>query len=275
MKFLFVSDILTKLENAIRFKLPFCHVRFGDGGLKFLHAILFKDQPQLSVILKKEGIPFSKVLDIFYLWGKCARLADCIDTPEVYLNGSFWERVKKENKPINQTTKTKLQMWRYLYRQSEFDNEVFCNPESNYLMILRDLPLTIVDLMRKYKICIVTARPEVKAVLSNYGIKKVDIIPIVGQWQEHYNRCFKKVMKEISRTAKYYDFWIISAGEIGRIYSGHIKECGGRSVDLGFVVDFWVDNQIHPRLLPFAVPSISSKLLLTLTWKGKKYLKNI
>jgi len=272
--FLRINDILTKLNTSTIFRKPFCHIRFGDGGIKFLHAVLTRDLEQLNQILEKEGIPLEKVIYVFEEWGHAARIADCIDTPQVYFDGSFWPRIKKRNRTISKTTSQKMSVWRDLYRRSEFDNDCFCNPESNYLMLLRNLPLTLLDVLKGRKICVITARPEVRVVLQSL-VKEVDIVPIVSQWQNHFNVCFDSVIDRIKTTANDYDFWLVAAGELGRIYSGKIKENGGRSVDVGFVIDYWLDRKIHPRLQPFMQPSVVNRLQLVLTEEGKKYLENI
>ena len=273
MKIYTTQDILNKLDWCIQYKIPFSHIRFGDGGIKFLHCMLFKDFDQLDIIIKKEGLPAHKIVDIFELWGYYARQADFIDTPEVYYNGTFWPRIKKPNKPINPETDQKLRMWKYLYENSEIDNENYCNPESNCLFIL-DIPgrRNILDLMKNRKVGIICARPEVKRVLSKYD---VDVVGIVGQWQNHYENSFVNVVNRIKVDARKYDFWIIAAGELGRIYTGIIKECGGRAVDLGFVIDYWLDHRIHPRFHQFLSISLNNRLELRLTDLGKEFLENI
>jgi hypothetical protein len=117
--------------------LPFSHIRFGDGGIKFIHAILNNDREQLNLIVKKEGLPPHKILEVFEMWGYYARNASYIDTPEVYFTGKFWPRIKKKDKPINSDTELKMRDWYKLYDDAEFDNENYCNPESNYLMVLK------------------------------------------------------------------------------------------------------------------------------------------
>jgi len=271
MNFLKVQDIFDKLENCIEYKLPFSHIRFGDGGIKFIHSLLFKDIDQLNIIVQKEGLPSDKLVEIFELWGYYARKADCIDTPQVYFDGTFWPRIKKPNKPINSETEYKMKIWKDLYNRSEFDNDTYCNPESNCLMIL-DIPgrRTLLDLMKNRKVCIITARPEIKSMLP-----EVDIIPIVGQYENQYENSFFEVVKRIKNTAKDYDFWLVAAGELGRIYTGMIKEYGGRAVDIGFVIEFWLDGYLHPRFHLFIATTIDNNFTMRLTPEGKKYEKFI
>ena len=273
MKIYTIQDILNKLDWCIRYKIPFSHIRFGDGGIKLMHSILFKDLEQLSMIMKKEGLPSNKIIEIFELWGYYARQADFIDTPEVYYNDTFWPRVKSKGNPINAETDQKLKIWKELYYSSEIDNKNYCNPESNCLSIL-NIPgrKNIFDLMKNRKLCIICAKPEVKRVLSGYD---VDTVRIVGQYEDHYKRCFEQVVDIIQNDSKKYDFWLIAAGELGRIYTGMIKECGGRAMDLGFVIDYWTDGYIHPRFHQFLASSLKNRLELKLTDIGKKYIDSI
>jgi len=264
-----VDDILEKLENCIKNKIPFSHIRFGDGGIKFLDAILHANFEQMRIIISKEGLPAAKLVEIFELWGYYSRRADFIDTPEVYFNDTFWPRVKKKGKPINKETKAKMLDWKNLYFDSEFDNESYCNPESNYLMVIRRSNVkNILDLMKNKRIALITAKPKVKKDLSDYS---VDIIEIVAHYQNQYKNSFHEVMDIIKHQSKNYDFWLVAAGELGRIYTGEIKERGGRAVDIGFVVEFWMGESIHPRILPYLKRSDKNKLELLLTKEGRKY----
>ena len=269
MKFLRIPDIFQILNNCIEFKLPFSHIRFGDGGIKFIHSILFRNVKQLNVIVEKEGLPPSKVAEIFELWGYYARRADCIDTPEVYFDGTFWPRVKTKAKTINIETEEKMRDWRELYAGAEFDNNTFCNPESNCLMIL-DIPgrKNILDIMKNRRICMITARPEIINMFPNFDI---DVVSIVGQWENQYKNSFSYVVDYINNMATKYDFWMIAAGELGRLYSGMIKELGGRTIDIGFVIEYWLDGYIHPRFYRFVNKTVDSRLTLKLTEEGKKY----
>ncbi len=164
-------------------------------------------------------------------------------------------------------------MWEYLYHNSEIFNKNYCNPESNCLFIL-DIPdrRNIFDLMKDRKVGIICTRPEVRRALYNYDI---DIIPIVGQWENQYDNSFRDVVERIQNTARKYDIWLIAAGELGRLYTGMIKDLGGRAIDLGFVIDYWVDGFLHPRFHRFIASSITNRLELRLTDEGKEFLENI
>jgi hypothetical protein len=68
---------------------------------------------------------------------------------------------------------------------------------------------------------------------------------------------------------------LVAAGELGRIYSGLIKESGGRAVDIGFVLEYWLGQDIHPRLTHYMHRSEKNHLELELTEEGMKYIDNI
>ena len=123
--------------------------------------------------------------------------------------------------------------------------------------------------MSKRKICIITARPEVKTVLKDYN---VDIVKIVGHYENQYKNSFNNVADIIKKTAKEYDFWMIAAGELGRIYTGMIKEYGGRAIDIGFIVEFWLGEDIHPRLELYLQRRMFSPLELVLTQFSHCYM---
>jgi len=273
MKFYKRKDILEKMESVVAFKTPFSLIRFGDGGLKFLHAIFNQEERQLQIINRKEGLPQNMSVEVLEMWGYYARRADIIDTPEVYYDGSFWPRIKNPGKSITKKTDKKMRDWRELYCNAEFDNENYCNPEINCLLAL-DIPTqrNIFNFMNGKKICIITAKPEIKHVLYNYNI---DIVEIVSQYENHYYKSFKKVTRIIKHTATKYDFWFVAAGELGRLYSGMIKENGGRSLDVGFLIDYWTDEYLHPRFYKFIRQSLTNKLEFRLTEEGKKYIDGI
>jgi hypothetical protein len=116
---------------------------------------------------------------------------------------------------------------------------------------------------------LITAKPGVLVNLRQYNI---EVMPIVPQYHNHYRSSYKTVVDKITETAKSYDFWMVAAGELGRVYSGMIKEHGGRAIDIGFVVEYWMGEQLHPRLRLFMEPDPKNNLQLILTKKyGEKY----
>jgi len=269
------GEVLGELDRCIKHDEPFSHIRFGDGGIKFLHSVLYDDQDQLQIIIRKEGLPPHKIVEIFELWGYYARAATFIDSPEVYFNNTFWPRVKKPGKAINSDTELKLRDWYKYYDDAEFDNESYCNPESNYLMILKTSKYkNIFDLMKKRRVCIISVFPRIKYELNKLKYK-ADIVQIVAHYQNQYKNSFTQVTELIKEKATSYDFWLVAAGELGRIYSGLIKEYGGRTIDIGFVIEYWLTGYIHPRLHAYLTRNKKNKFELSLTEKGREYLEYI
>jgi hypothetical protein len=275
MKIHKISEILYKLENCIVYKKPFSHIRFGDGGIKFLHSLFYTELNQLAVICHKEGFPLDKCVTIAELWGYYARRADYIDTPQVYFDNEFWPRTRGPEKPITEKTLEKLLMWPDLYYRAEFDNDSYCNPESNYLMLLRrDGQKNILDLMKGRKVAMITACPSVQYRIKEYGYT-VDAIQIVGHYQNQYDNSFDNVVKIIKDRSTHYDLWLVAAGELGRVYSGIIKETGGRAIDIGFVAEFWIGKPLHSRLELYLNRSQTNSLELKLTDEGLKFAEYI
>lgn len=276
MKIYKVKHILKKLEHCIENDLPFSHIRFGDGGLKYMAAVLDGDLDGLSIILNKEGMPPERVVEILELWGYYARQADFIDSAQVYVDGYFWPRIKGKTKDISEETSKKLITWERYYDRCEIDNENYCNPESNYLMTLRSShhKRNILDVMKDRRVCIITARPGIKETLRSFGYN-VDTLQIVKQYENHYEKCFTEIVYQIRERAKDYDFWLVAAGELGRIYSGAIKENGGRTIDIGFVIEFWMGWKLHPRLSAFIERNPENYLETVLTKNGKVFERYI
>jgi len=270
-----IRNILTHLDNSIRFKQPFSLIRFGDGGIKVIHAFIFNDREQLVTISKKEGIPLGKYPMLMNGWAQAATYADYIDTQEMYFDGRFWPRVRTAKKGMTKKTKERMEMWSDLYGRVEFKNYNYCNPESNYLSVIRvDGWRNILDIMKGRKVCIITAKPKIKSVLLDRGYD-VEVVKIVGHYKNQYKNSYDKTMEYIEQNANSYDLFLCCAGELGRIYSGHIKKCGGRCFDLGYIAEFWCGESIHPRLKPFLIRSINNFLELKLTDFGRRYIGNI
>lgn len=266
-----IRNILTHLDSSIKERSPFSLIRFGDGGIKAIHAYLFNDSKQLAIISQKEGILLHKYNMLMDGWVKTATYSDYIDSQEMYFDGRFWPRIRNIHKSMTQKTKERMLMWDDLYGRMEFENYNYCNPESNYLSVLRvDGWKNILDIMRDRRICLITAKPHVKSILRSRGYD-VDILKIVGHYENQYENSYKNVMKYIEQKANSYDLWLVAAGELGRLYSGAIRSFGGRCFDIGFIIEFWMGQNIHPRLKPFMIRSCNNSLELKLTDKGKKY----
>ena len=268
-----VSHVMKHLNTSIIDSTSFSLVRWGDGGLKFIDAIIKQDINQMSRIGEKEGIPVDKMIEVMKLWGLSAKLADYIDSPHIYTTEKFWDRCKKGFKKISKSTELKLHMWREIYSMAEMDNVNFCNPEINFLSCLRnDHNMNILDIMKDRRVAFITACPEIKDKLTEFN---VDIIPIVKQYEDHYHNSFINTTKIIEECANKYDLWLVAAGELGRVYSGMIKFYGGRTFDIGFIPEFWLHGKLRDRLRSFLKPNPDNHLELLLTEHGELYKEYI
>ena len=267
------SEVLNRLDYAIKNKNTFGLTRFGDGTTKAIHSFLTKDYTQLINISEQEGIPICVFERIIDFWKTSANHCDYIDTPEVYFSDKFWNRTKGPNKKaMSEKTYMRLKMWKELYVKIGIVNENYCNPEINFLSCIigkfgnKSLP----DLLKNKKICCITSRDDVNEKLPEYNI---DVLKINGKFQNQYNFSFGKVIEKIDADANNYDIWLIAAGELGRLYPGLIKFKGGRAFDIGSLIDFWCDKQIPSRLKPYLNTTIHHPLKFALTETGKEFSK--
>ena len=269
MKLFKTKEILKELRDSIKNKSPFSLLRFGDGGPKLIHSIIYNDIKQLKSICKREGIPESKILEVLELWGKYARQANFIDFPGIYFTDEFWGKYKKDFKHISEKTVERMMMWEDLYSRAEFDNDRFCNPEINYLLCLKfPNKSNLIGLLKNKKICCISTYNEFK-------IKSLDITPlkIVGHFENQYENSFDKVMSFIDTHANSFDIFLVCAGELGRIYTGYIKQQGGRALDFGFVIDYWMTGFIPERIANFMNQNENNSLEFKLNTTGETYSK--
>jgi len=279
-----VKYILEELEDAIINKKPFSLIRIGDGGIDFLRSVLINNTERLIIISEKEGIPPTKIYSLFYLFGKYLSQANFIDTPEVYFNNDFWPRFKRPKisstledwrnicttKMYNSEKFFLMKQWKDIYYNSEINNSRYCNPEFNFLSLLRGVnEKNLIDIIRKKTVYCITNNEEVKPILQK--ICNVKIIEIVGWHKNLYKNNYKSVSKFIKKNASRPDIWLMGAGEWGRVFSGMIKQHGGRTVDMGSIFGCWCGRNIPKRLEKFIFKLSETDLEFGLTKEGKKY----
>ena len=262
-----VSSILNKLIYSINQKESFGLIRFGDGGLKLIDAYLNSDFEQLEKISEKEGIPselFSKIIES---WKVSANICDYIDCPEVYFSGRFWKRTRRKGREISLETRKKLKNWEELYNNVGITNSNYCNPEVNFLMCLTSQKPSLLDIIKDKKVCCISNYSSLINVITNCDL---EILQIPGFHENQYTH-FSSVLDFINKHANDYDLWLVSAGELGRIFPGFIKFKGGRALDIGSLVDYWCTEKVPVRLRPYMYSARGNKLKLTLNKEGKKY----
>ena len=265
------NEIMTHFERCIENDESFSLIRFGDGGLKLINAYYTDDIKQLKNISIKEGIPLNKIKWLLKRWAISASRADYIDTPEVYFSKKFWGRYRKDKKEPTEKTSKLLISWKDIYDKAKFKNNSFCNPEFNYLCCLRlGERKNLLDVIKGKKVCMIATCPEIKYKFSK--LCDMDIWKISGQYQDQYKKSYDNTILFIKNSAKIYDFWLICAGELGRLYSGMIRDLGGRCLDMGFVAEYWLNGEIPIRLKYFLRPNPKSRLEFRLTYEGQQYI---
>lgn len=271
MKIYSTREILYDFESHVNNRTPWGLLRLGDGGLKFIHSVLFNDQEQLQEIVKKEGIPLDKASEILDLWATSANICNYVDTTEVYFTGNFWPRVRKGRQSMHQETIDKMLSWKKLHTLMGITNENYCNPEVNFLSCLDTLDRSLLEIIDGKNVCCITAYPQNIVRSKLPMVKNIDVIKIVENNQDHYHNSFNRVIVEIKSKASYYDLWLVAAGELGRIYTGIIKHRGGISFDIGSTIDYWCKGTIPLRLFWFLKGSENNPLKLSLTDDGKEF----
>lgn len=262
-------EILDILEDRIENSEPFSLIRYGDGGLKLIHSYVYKDDEQLKIIIKKEGLRRDIIKKVLQLWGYYGKRADFIDTPEVYFMPWFWDRLRAREKEMKIYTINRMHMWRILYNKIHIPNKkLFCNPEFNFLAATRfdTNQRTLIDIIADEDVCLITDTPKVTKKLPG----NVDTYEIVSQYANHYMFSYRGTLDFIRENASSYKLILVAAGELGRIYSGRIKELGGRALDIGFLVQYWDTGEIPIRLSYF-IQQGDNPIEFKLTDKGKHF----
>jgi hypothetical protein len=264
------KKVLLKLEKCIDQNKPFSLIRFGDGLVKIIHALTYHDNEQLVLCLKKEGIPKNKVVEYLEIIGRYARQADYIDFIEIYFTNNFWSKCGKNFSQVKLFTIERMKQWKQLYSRFNIQNDNFCNPEISYLSCLKlENQKNIYDILKGKKVCFISTFKKMGVILPF----KYDSVQIVGHYQNHYENSYYNTLDFIHKNANKYDCFLVCAGELGRIYSGVIKENGGRSFDFGSVVNYYNEKEIRSRITTFIKPSSKNDYEFELTIHGIKYKK--
>lgn len=249
-----IEKIIDDIEQVVVNKLPFSLIRFGDGGLKFIRA--YFNKVPLDAIARKEGIPLWFIDKLIKGWKRAANEADYIDSPIVYLEDKIFSKRSK----VSAGTFALMGRWIEVYELIGFKNKNFCNPEIGYMVFAENSVKNLLPILEESNICCITSYYEIEDILEGYA-KSVTVKLIPEHFGNHYDVCFKAIMEEIREEANDYDLWLIGAGELGRLYSGKIKRCGGRALDIGKVFDVWATRVINKRMRLIAELSEEHELL--------------
>jgi len=239
-----ISEIIFDIEKAINEKLSFSLMRFCDGFLKIGNDLKSGTNRVLFAQHRKEGIPLNFFDELMKEWAKVANEADYIDAPIHYvLSGLMSRRLEK----ASSTLRSLIGRWDEIYSHFGIDlNRKFCSPEAGFLSFISG-EKNLLDLVKDRNICCLTNFYNIDRKLKLYA-NSVSIKHIPSFYGNHYDVCFESIMSEIKREACDYHLWLVGAGELGRVYTGEIKRCGGVAVDIGKVFDAWTYRRVDPRL---------------------------
>lgn len=266
------NQIMKELKDSINLKKSFGLIRFGDGTIKAIHSFLFNDVKQLKAICIQEGIPFDNYSKIIDFWVASSNYCNYIDCPEVYFSSKFWKRTRKNKQRMTQKTYDRLKMWKELYKEIGIINQNYCNPEINFLSCIKKVTsITLPELLVDKKICCISSRSDINKKLPQYDIS---VLKICNKFENQFENSFYDIIEKIERDSLKYDIWLVSAGELGRIYPGLIKMQGGRAFDIGSLIDIWCNNDMPVRLKPY-IKKINNSLNFDLTVEGLTFLRNI
>jgi hypothetical protein len=253
-----ISDIVDNIEDSLKYNKPFSLIRFGDGGLKLIDR--YYNDKSLESISDKEGIPLWFFDELISGWRKYANEANYIDSPLFYLdeNSIFHRRHK-----VSSDTKNLMREWESVYELIGFENKNICNSEIGFMMFAENAKKNIIDLIGFHDVCCITNFHEIRNILLPY-VDGVTIKIIPEFYGDFYNVCYESLVTEIKREAKEYSLWLVGAGELGRLFTGLIKEHGGRAIDIGKVFDVWVNRKVNRRMRNILRLSKNHRLAFTI-----------
>jgi len=242
MKLSTVSEVVRDLQVAIVSRSPFSMIRFNDGGLKVMKR--FIDGTTDYSTSRQEGIPHFFFKNLIKSWINSANEADYIDSPEFY----FIEKTHKKRGKTSPDNWKLLSQWKEIYSEIGINiNRKFCSPEMGILLFAENARHNLIETIRHRSICCISNYYRVDRILSRHT-RSVTVKLIPGFFGNHYDVSYDSIIDEIRKEANDYDLWILASGELGRIYSGEIRRNGGRSIDVGKVVDAWVTRRIDKRM---------------------------
>jgi len=252
-----IEDIIDHVVIAVSNKLPFSLIRFGDGGLKIMHNYL-NGNVKYHNSWRQEGIPMDYFNTLIRQWVLAANEADYIDSHAVY----FEDDLHSKRHKTSQLVWDLMANWKETYDRIGINTDrVYCSSEAGSLLFLDKYKTDLVTLLEGCKVCCITNFYEIESILGKYFDVTVKLIP--GFFGNHFDVCFKSIIEEIRLEANKYDIWLLGAGELGRIYSGEIRRCGGRCLDLGKTFNIWVNRKMDKRLSRMLTLSDKHELLFT------------
>ena len=256
--------ILNDIHNHLISKKPFSLVRFGDGCIKW-YAEASRGKMSRSLLKKaaaQGNIPSKEILKFHERWIEPARESNYIDSFEPYFSDNFWDR------KFSDSTKKRVQLFEKWYEEMGLHSN-YCNPEIPHLMFL-NRKRNLFDIMKDYRICLITAFKKAKRKLSaEFDVGHI-IIPGRGGDLFHKTEKIKNVIIESSSN---YDLYLVGAGAYSFELVHTARKCGKVALSIGQVFDSWALNRNPERIKGWI--EMRGDLRFELTKKAKRFSKHL
>jgi hypothetical protein len=228
------NDLYNKIIYHLYYKIPFSHIRVGDGEAKFLH---FSKNSKESVFIQNKQIN-REITDSEYTYIK-EKLSAAISKADILGVPSELESKKSD--------------WVYVYpvlnelkKREDWICEKYCNMWSNRHLLERGYISKI--LKRINSVVLISGRDVTDALKLKYkNIIEIEYydIPPEQRFEKEKNTkidtlgLFEEISKKIKQKNRKGQLLLYGTGFFGKYLGQTFKECGGVAVDIGSVFDIF------------------------------------
>lgn len=260
------QDIVKHLKN----KEPFSLIRLGDADLRLMQRIDKVEKFKRGEIgfspigyikkFRQQGIEPNKIPMLYDIYREACNNANYVSGFDCWLDtNNYWYRNTASDGALNT-----LKNWRNTYKRMNITNENYCNPDINFHLFM-NANFNLLNFLKGKTICLVT--PWIGALnrLKNAGysvhhiriphmnpkgirIKEVPDLTKPPAGKKWHTDVYEIIKNKIKKKSKKCDIFFIGAGNLGRGYSNHVKECGKVAIDLGKVMDSWHRGEVFGRM---------------------------
>lgn len=273
------QDIIKHVNN----KEPFSLIRLGDADLRLMQKVDKVEQYKEGKIgfspigyikkFRQQGIEPKKIPMLFDIYREACNNANYLSGFDCWLDTkAYWFR----NTASHGAMMT-LKNWENTYEKMGITNENYCNPDVNFHLFMHQNFNLLAHLKGKV-ICMVTPWHKAVQRLKNAGfgvhhipiphmnpkgvrVTEVPDLTKPPKGKNWHTDAYENIKNKIAKKAKKCDIFFIGAGNLGRGYSNHVKECGKVAVDLGKVMDSWHQGNVYGRMKKkFALKGLTFQL---------------
>jgi hypothetical protein len=263
------EEILKDLDKHIAEKKPFSTVRYGDGCLGIVCAYIAPSFVKVgkwsggqkngiaNSVMRQQGIPLNKRLDICKQVVQAANRANYVDSYDAFYTGIG------RSKGLGFIASH----WKEIHEAVGITNTSYCNPYLHYMSVVYG-EYNLHNVMRNRTIFCVSNQVQICEKLKVFsGATKIESYHIGRAGDKtNYQISHEKIMSIIKNNATKYDLFLIGAGLLGKIYCDYVKQCGGRSFDAGRLFDLWsgvrVIDSVPKRFLRMDTKTMLARRIL-------------